>query len=103
MPAEPMSCSRNRCADKRNRRRPMKSAVAALAACAMLFASPWLGADVTIGISLPLTGPASGLGIPVKNGFALWPGEVAGEKLNLILLDDASDPTAANQNARRFV
>jgi branched-chain amino acid transport system substrate-binding protein len=81
----------------------MKSAVAALAACAMLVASPWLGADVTIGISLPLTGPASGLGIPVKNGFALWPGEVAGEKLNLILLDDASDPTAANQNARRFV
>jgi branched-chain amino acid transport system substrate-binding protein len=60
-------------------------------------------ADVTIGISLPLTGPASGLGIPVKNGFALWPSEIAGEKLNLIVLDDASDPTAANQNARRFV
>jgi branched-chain amino acid transport system substrate-binding protein len=80
----------------------MKGVIVA-AACALLLAAPGLRAEVTIGVSLPLTGPASGLGIPVKNGFALWPGEVAGEKLNLILIDDASDPTAANQNARRFV
>ena len=30
-------------------------------------------ADITIGVSLPLTGPASALGIPMKNGIALWP------------------------------
>ena len=60
-------------------------------------------ADITVGISLPLTGPASGLGIPMQNYFKLWPTSVAGEKLNLIILDDATDPTKGVQNARRFV
>ncbi|CAG1018361.1 partial Leu/Ile/Val-binding protein, partial [Burkholderiaceae bacterium] len=60
-------------------------------------------ADITIGVSLPLTGPASGLGIPMKNYFALWPQSVAGEKLNLIILDDATDPTNGARNAKRFV
>jgi branched-chain amino acid transport system substrate-binding protein len=60
-------------------------------------------ADINIGISLPLTGPASGLGIPMKNEFALWPQTVAGEKVNLIILDDATDPTKGVQNAKRFV
>jgi branched-chain amino acid transport system substrate-binding protein len=81
----------------------MNRVLAALGAWLMLFASHAARPDVTIGISLPLTGAASGLGAPVRNGFALWPSEVAGEKLNLIVLDDASDPTTANQNARRFV
>jgi branched-chain amino acid transport system substrate-binding protein len=60
-------------------------------------------ADVTIGISLPLTGPTSALGIPCKNELALWPTSVGGEKLNLIILDDATDPTQGVKNARRFV
>ena len=60
-------------------------------------------ADVNIGISLPLTGPASGLGIPMKNFFALWPEKIAGEKVNLIILDDATDPTKGVVNAKRFV
>jgi branched-chain amino acid transport system substrate-binding protein len=72
------------------------------AALVALFASA-AQADVNIGISLPLTGPASGLGIPMKNYFALWPQTVAGEKVNLIILDDASDPTNGAKNARRFV
>jgi branched-chain amino acid transport system substrate-binding protein len=60
-------------------------------------------ADLTIGISLPLTGPASGLGIPMKNYIALWPQTIAGEKLNVIMLDDATDPTNGVRNAKRFV
>ena len=60
-------------------------------------------ADITIGVSLPLTGPASGLGIPAKNGLSLWPATVAGEKINMIILDDATDPTLGVKNARRFV
>jgi branched-chain amino acid transport system substrate-binding protein len=60
-------------------------------------------ADVTIGISLPLTGPTSALGIPCKNEIMLWPATVGGEKLNLIILDDATDPTQGVKNARRFV
>ena len=60
-------------------------------------------ADVNIGVTLSLTGPASGLGIPVGNQFKLWPQTIAGEKVNLIILDDASDPGKGVSNARRFV
>ena len=69
----------------------------------LAFAAFGARADLTIGVTLPLTGPASGLGIPVKNGFALWPQTIAGEKVNLIMLDDATDPTTGVKNARRFV
>ena len=72
------------------------------AAAALLTTLPAL-ADVTVGISLPLTGPASGLGIPMQNYFKLWPTTIAGEKLNVIILDDATDPTKGVQNARKFV
>lgn len=72
------------------------------AAAALLMAVPaW--ADVNIGVTLSLTGPASGLGIPVGNQFKLWPQTIAGEKVNLIILDDASDPSKGASNARRFV
>ena len=60
-------------------------------------------ADVNIGVSLSLTGPGSGLGIPMQNYFKLWPQTIAGEKVNLIVLDDASDPGKGVSNARRFV
>ena len=60
-------------------------------------------ADITIGVSLPLTGPTSALGIPIKNAIAMWPSSIGGEKLNVIILDDATDPTNATKNARRFV
>ncbi len=60
-------------------------------------------ADINIGVILPLTGPASGLGIPAKNQIALWPTSIAGEKLNVTILDDATDPTNGVKNARRFV
>jgi branched-chain amino acid transport system substrate-binding protein len=60
-------------------------------------------ADITIGVILPLTGPASGLGISMKNQIALWPEKIAGEKLKVIVLDDATDPTQGVKNARRLV
>ncbi|MBL8361443.1 MAG: ABC transporter substrate-binding protein [Rubrivivax sp.] len=79
---------------------PLRTLVAAAAAVLMTGAA-W--ADVNIGVTLSLTGPASGLGIPVGNQFKLWPQTIAGEKVNLIILDDASDPSKGASNARRFV
>ena len=73
-----------------------------IAAAAALLATAAF-ADVNIGVTLSLTGPASGLGIPVGNQFKLWPQTIAGEKVNLIILDDASDPGKGVNNARRFV
>jgi len=74
-------------------------------ACAVVVGSvaPPALADITIGVSIALTGPTSALGIPTKNAIALWPQSIAGEKLNVIVLDDATDPTKAVQNTRRFL
>jgi branched-chain amino acid transport system substrate-binding protein len=72
-------------------------------AAALLALTGAAQADITIGVSLPLTGPANGLGIPMQNAFKLWPASIGGEKLNIIVLDDATDPTKGVQNAKRFV
>lgn len=83
-------------------KRSMLKTLAAAAAAALLAAAPaW--ADVTIGVSLSLTGPGSGLGIPMQNQMKLWPQTIGGEKVNLIILDDATDPGKGVNNARRFV
>ncbi|MBO9514970.1 MAG: ABC transporter substrate-binding protein [Variovorax sp.] len=60
-------------------------------------------ADLTVGVVLPLTGPASGLGIPMKNQIALWPKSIAGENLKVVVLDDATDPTTGVKDAQRLV
>jgi branched-chain amino acid transport system substrate-binding protein len=74
-----------------------------IAAMATVLTATLAHADITIGVSLPLTGPTSALGIPCKNGIELWPKTIAGEKLNVIILDDATDPTIGVKNARRFI
>ena len=60
-------------------------------------------AEIKIGVSLALTGPGSGLGIPMQNQFKLFPQTIGGEKVTLIVLDDATDPGKGAANARRFV
>lgn len=60
-------------------------------------------ADINIGVSVSATGPAASLGIPEKNTFALLPATIAGEKVNYIVLDDATDPGQATKNARKLV
>ncbi len=60
-------------------------------------------AEVTIGITLPLTGPASGIGIPMQNAIKLWPEVIGGEKVRVVILDDATDPGKGASNARRFI
>jgi branched-chain amino acid transport system substrate-binding protein len=74
-----------------------------LLAAAALLAAGAASADITIGVSLPLTGPASGLGIPMGNYIKLWPTSIAGEKLKVIVLDDATDPGKGVNNAKRFI
>jgi len=80
----------------------MRAPHAILAAAAIL-AAGWAHADINVGVSTALTGPAASLGVPVKNALSLWPTTIAGEKVNIVLLDDAADPTIATKNARRFI
>ena len=74
-------------------------AVAAAALATTLAAQ----ADITVGVTLSATGPAASLGIPEKNTIELMPRTIAGHKVNYIVLDDASDTTAAVANVRRLV
>lgn len=72
-------------------------------AMAIAAAAAGARADITIGVNLSLTGPLSSLGLPQKASLALWPERIAGEKVNLVVFDDASDPITATKNARRLV
>jgi len=60
-------------------------------------------ADINVGVSVSATGPAASLGIPEKNTFALLPTTIGGEKVNYIILDDATDPTAATKNIKKLI
>lgn len=60
-------------------------------------------ADINVGITLSATGPAASLGIPEKNTVALLPKTLAGQKVNYIVLDDASDTTTAVKNIRKLI
>lgn len=81
----------------------MKSVKTLIAAAVAVLAAGAAQADINIGVSLALTGPGSGLGIPMQNQFKLFPKTIGGEKVNLIVLDDATDPGKGAANARRFV
>lgn len=73
---------------------------------ALLFAAGLSGqalADIDVGVVLSATGPAASLGIPEKNTIALMPTSIAGEKVNYIVLDDASDTTTAVKNTRKLL
>jgi branched-chain amino acid transport system substrate-binding protein len=60
-------------------------------------------ADITVGVTVSATGPAASLGIPEKNTVALMPKTVGGQKINYVILDDASDTTAAVANTRKLI
>ena len=75
---------------------------ALLKALALVLAAGSAWADITIGVSVSATGPAASLGIPEKNTFALLPPTLGGEKVRYIVLDHATDPSAAVKNARKF-
>ena len=74
-----------------------------LALAVSLLASTLALADINVGVTLSATGPAASLGIPEKNTVALMPKTIAGQKINYIVLDDASDTTGAVSNTRKLI
>jgi branched-chain amino acid transport system substrate-binding protein len=69
---------------------------------ALVLATGAAWADITIGVCVSATGPAASLGIPEKQTIALLPPTMGGEKVRYIVLDDATDPSTAVQNARKL-
>jgi branched-chain amino acid transport system substrate-binding protein len=78
-----------------------KAVAMAVAALSAVISNQVL-ADVKIGVTVSATGPAASLGIPEKNTVALLPKEIAGQKVEYIVLDDATDSTQAVKNARKL-
>lgn len=72
-------------------------------ASAMMLAAGVAHAQVKIGVSLSATGPAASLGIPEKNTIALMPKTIAGQTVQYIVLDDATDTTTAVKNMRKLI
>ncbi len=71
-----------------------------------LAAAQAFAADLKIGFISSLSGPVAALGIPYEKGIRAAIAEhptIAGRKVELIVLDDASDPTTAGRNARKLV
>lgn len=60
-------------------------------------------AQIKVGVTVSSTGPAASLGIPERNTVKLLPTEVAGQTIEYIVLDDATDTTIAARNMRKLV
>lgn len=59
--------------------------------------------EIKVGISLSTTGPAASAGISQEKVIALLPSKVGNESIVYKVLDDATDPTRASQNARKLI
>ncbi|KVH42452.1 ABC transporter substrate-binding protein [Burkholderia diffusa] len=73
------------------------------AGAAFLIACAAAHADLKVGVDLSSTGPAAVIGITSKNAILMWPKTIAGQPLQVTVLDDASDPGAAVRNIRKLV
>jgi branched-chain amino acid transport system substrate-binding protein len=67
---------------------------------------PSWAADLKVGFITSLSGPVSSLGIPYEKGMKAalaYKSELAGRKIQVVQLDDASDPSTAARNARKMI
>ena len=81
------------------------SAGIALGLGALSTAGAW-AADLKVGFITSLSGPVSSLGIPYEKGMkaaVAYKSELGGHKIQLVQLDDASDPSTAARNARKMI
>jgi branched-chain amino acid transport system substrate-binding protein len=80
---------------------------AALAAGAATPALPQPADRIKVGLMLPYTGTFAALGTAIENGFRLHleehAGKLAGRNVELVRVDDESDPAKAVDNANRLV
>ncbi len=81
----------------------MKFHIALGALIALASGSAALAETIKVGITISQTGPAASLGIPQRNSVALLPTEIAGQKIEYIILDDATDATRAVANTRKLI
>jgi len=80
-----------------------KVTITLLPALALLAFAGTAVAQIKVGVTVSATGPAASLGIPERNTFALLPKTIAGQSVEYIILDDASDTSTAVRNTRKLI
>jgi branched-chain amino acid transport system substrate-binding protein len=81
----------------------MKKLSVVLSVLAIISSATVALADITIGVVLSTTGPAASLGIPEKNSLEFAPKTIAGQHINYVVYDDATDTTMTVQNVKRLI
>ncbi|MSQ73714.1 MAG: ABC transporter substrate-binding protein [Betaproteobacteria bacterium] len=81
----------------------MKFKLCMAAGIAAAFAATAAMAEITIGISIGATGTGASLGVHHKNAWEMMPKTLGGEPVRFIVLENASEATNANKNARKLV
>ena len=80
------------------RARFLAAAFGVVASCGAAGAQP-----VKIGVTVSSTGPAASLGIPEANTARLAPKQIGGLPVEVIVLDDGTDPTKGVANTRKLL
>jgi len=80
-----------------------RCASALLIATAGLLAGATASAQIRIGVVLSLTGPGAAIGGQGQNSVQLWPSEMAGQKVVVTVVNDATDPSTAAKSASRLI
>jgi len=60
-------------------------------------------ADINVGVVVSATGPAASVGVTQQRTVSVLPASAGSEKINYILLDDASDTSTTVKNVRKLI
>jgi branched-chain amino acid transport system substrate-binding protein len=81
----------------------MKAGVVAAVAALGIFAASGAQAQIRIGAILSISGPGAAMGVGYKGAFDLFPTEIAGQKVEYIIRDDATDASTAFTIAQKML
>jgi branched-chain amino acid transport system substrate-binding protein len=76
---------------------------AAAASVALLVASGHARAQIKLGAILSISGPGAAMGVGYKGAFDLFPGEIAGQHIEYIIRDDATDASTGFTAAQKMI
>ena len=77
--------------------------MAAVAVASMLAATGAAQAQIKLGAILSISGPGAAMGVGYKGAFELFPTEIAGQKIEYIIRDDATDASTGYSAAQKMI
>jgi branched-chain amino acid transport system substrate-binding protein len=77
--------------------------LATVAALGALAVSGTAQAQIKLGAILSISGPGAAMGVGYKGAFELFPAEIAGQKVEYIIRDDATDASTGYTIAQKMI